>query len=416
MVAAPGENRTPVAAACKSHRRHSMRFAAVLVFLAAGACSQPEDPFAHPPTPPDHWDPTSCAWRDTLAGSRNADDTGIDVVLTSDGGVVVGGAVNDEGDPSGRMLLSRYSAEGEELWTTRDNGELVPPVIHSIAIDPGDRVAVTGSHQDLGAGWVAEYEADGVMAWTMTFDTDQAGSDVCFTPGGDLYVIDYTGWLAKLAPDGELIWDKPSPDNPGASRLACDDTGGVIVLGDVTVPGGPGSTGPAYQTDILRYDADGAALWSLRLGEEFETVLADSLLLDPTQGEILASATYVKTDGDYQAQSYIHRIDPADGAITARVEIPDKHVLAADEGGFFIDGRFLVVRDDDDCNWLEDECNVQWYWGYAYLDQDGDEQWREAEAEPIENEIVSEIRAVAAGDGHHAVTGMVEGDLWLCYQ
>lgn len=398
-----------------------MRRLPLLLLATACACSgegDDEDLGAGAGTP-DEWDAPACSWEDRVDRPEDVLDTAVDVAITSDRGLVVASEIADGGGRG--MWLRRYQAGGEVSWTRETTGDVVSGHIAAVAIDADDRVGVTGE-VDEEAGrldfWIAAYEADGEPLWSIDLDTGGGGADACFAPDGALYVTgavrdpDFQSgtliWTGKLsAADGELVWSHAEAGGEagrenGGQRIVCDADGGATVMARIAVPGGPESSAPDAHTWIRRYDGSGEEVWTRTIGEEFEDSAPGTMMPDPGGGLLVTSG------------GRLYRLETAGGTITSDTPGFGAAILAADEGGAYIEGNF-AVREDPDCVEPENVCDVIPYWGYAYVDWRGELVWWRADT-ARDVDVSGAVQAIAVEERVLAVAGRADNDIWVCYE
>lgn len=392
----------------------------VMVLAAAGACGGDSD--AGTPPLPEEWEQPACAWEDQAGGDGG--DQAVALAFASDGGLVAGGLVDDPVTRARAYWLRRYSKTGEVTWTREGGLSVYAGEISAVALDPGDRVGVTGWIEEdnyRNDFWVAAFEAGGEPAWSLDLDNGGRGADACFTPTGELYATgsaddpEYRSgsliWVGKFSAGGELLWsDTDYGTNQGwqngGDAIVCDQAGGATVLAHIVVPGGPESTGPDTHTWIRRYHADGAVSWTTILGEEFESYGPGAMIADPAGDGLLVTAG-----------ASLSRIDAADGAITEELPLPPGAMLAADVDGTYIEGDFSRKADPDCVVDDDDECERIYYWGYAHVDWQGQPIWWRADSTGVPEEVSGAVHDAELGeDGALAVAGSRRGDIWVCYQ
>jgi hypothetical protein len=164
----------------------------------------------------------------------------------------LGGGALPGDDGFGMGFVAKYrGADGAHLWSRRFGGG-VSAEAASCAVDPSGAVVVAG---------------------TFGGNTDFGGGEVVAKGETDAFV-------AKYAPDGELVWAR----NFGgwvayATDVAVDAGGAIVVMGwfDGTMgfaeDGGPEpagaplvSRGGGYDLFLVKLDADGNVLWVRGLG------------------------------------------------------------------------------------------------------------------------------------------------------
>lgn len=184
----------------------------------------------------------------------------------------------------------KFAPNGVQLWAKTYNGPSnFRDEPNSLAVTPGGTVAVTG-RSSSGSYDVSTilYDTNGNELWVRRFDSasdGDAGHDVAFGPGGEVYVGGYTVLssltdmlLLKYDAAGNLVWARThngADNNSDAiARIVVDAQGNVLATGYIQ----PAS----FYADMgtLKYDANGNLLW-LRLydgpianDEEIPSVLA----------------------------------------------------------------------------------------------------------------------------------------------
>jgi hypothetical protein len=367
---------------------------------------------------PDEWDAPACSWQDRVDRPEDFLDSAVDVAVTSDRGLVAAGEIADGGGRG--MWLRRYQAGGEVTWTRETAGDVVSGHIAAVAVGVDDRVAVTGEvdeDADRLDFWIASYDAGGEPLWSIDLDNGGRGADACFAPGGELFVtgsvpdpdLQYSSliWVGKVSANGELLWSHTDPgggegrENSGVA-VVCDADGAATVMAGISVPGGPETSGPDAHTWIRRYDGAGDEVWSRTIGEEFEDSAPGTMMPHPAGGLLVTSG------------GRLYQLETAGGTITSDAPGFGAAILAADEGGAYIEGNF-AVRENPDCVDPEDACDFIPYWGYAYVDWRGELVWWRADTAG-DVDVAGAVQAIAVKDGVLAVAGRADNDIWVCYE
>ncbi len=163
-------------------------------------------------------------WVAHYDGPGNFTDSAFDIVLDSEGNVLVTGGSYDGASSSDDFATVKYDTDGTELWVARYDGpDSEDDTARALAVDGAGNISVTGS--SYGAGTHRDYA-------TVRYDTD----------GTEL-------WAARY--DGPGSW----ADEPVA--IAMDGTGAILVAGQISK--GQGLIYRDYAT--VKYDTDGAELW-----------------------------------------------------------------------------------------------------------------------------------------------------------
>lgn len=275
----------------------SYRVCAVLVMFLAFAFPVRAEAFGH------YW---SYGFGTGLLSDAAVDATGNIVVIgeyfTS---IDFGGGPLPTPDLYGDACIAKFTASGAHLWSKNiggfdaqlarfvridPDGDIVIAVEFLSEIDFGGTVHEATGHVDI---YLAKLDPNGNRIWSKNFGDagnnsgisglgiDDLGSVYLAAWGGD---IDYGGGplsldadvhIVKFDPAGNHVWSYGHghawPNLAGARSLAVDPTGNVTVTGDFegTVDfGGPTLTSVGSDDIFLvRFDANGAHLWSQGFGD-----------------------------------------------------------------------------------------------------------------------------------------------------
>lgn len=218
-------------------------------------------------------------WTRTLGGT--AWDIGLSVIETSDEGFVVAGKTWSFGAGDGDLLLVKFDASGNHLWTRKLAVYHIERAAVVIEVSDGGLV-MAGEVHNYGPGltvWLlVKFDASGNHLWTRTLGGDQYEAALGMTEFSEGRIV-VTGWtrsfgsgsndllLAMFDSSGTLLWarmlgesEEPSHVTEGASVIQASD-GGVIVAG-YTSTFGEGW----YDFMVVRFDASGNHLWTRILG------------------------------------------------------------------------------------------------------------------------------------------------------
>lgn len=256
-----------------------------------------------------------------------------------------------------------------------------------------------------------------ISAWRAT------ARKACFAPSGELYVAgtitdpEHGGgsliWVGKFAADGTPEWTHSEGDvRPGQNQavaIQCDETGGVVVLGEAVRSDADSGATLGYGW-IRRYDTTGDERWTTTIGQAFDGGAgAEAMLLGPTGDELLVTIFNLSL-------IRLYRLDLESGALRSEAPAPDQRVLAADQGGLLVDGSF-DVETDPECDDEEGRpCTFIDYYGYAYFDWDAELIWWRAESNGRPDNDDSWMTSLAARDGTVAIAGKKENEIWVCYR
>ena len=223
-------------------------------------------------------------WTRTLGGS--GDDWGYSVIEASDGGLVVTGHTFSFGAGGRDFLLAKFDASGNRLWTRTlggGNSDYGRSVIE--ASDGG--LVVTGYTMSFGAGQcdllLAKFDASGNYLWTRTLGgpyNDYGYSLVEASDGGIIVTGTSNSFygatnsdflLAKFDASGNYLWTRILQgyiNDYGHSVIEASD-GGIIAVGTFNTMDSPPMVSPdTLHGEILltKFDASGALLWARTLG------------------------------------------------------------------------------------------------------------------------------------------------------
>ncbi len=249
-------------------------------------------------------------------------------------------------------------------WADFDPGPgevwLAPPGPHDVEYPPDD-------------GYLVKYNPDKTVAWAkqLTGDGGQRLWDVVVGGDGFVYVagsvddnatfdghalptLGSAAVLAKLSPEGDVLWAEKFGDSPtsasvqaGAKSIAPDGAGQIYVSGQFL--GGTGDFDPSDGTNVLtaqgtidqyiaKFDCgDGQLDWVVQLGTSSEI----------RDGSLAADSTGVYSGGAFSGTIYLG-------------DLPD----LTDVNPYYSDG--FLVKLSTDANNLP-----QWEWAKQYADVNG---------------------------------------------
>jgi hypothetical protein len=194
------------------------------------------------------------------------------VATDAAGNIYVAGVTSSSN--SADYLTIKYDPNGVQLWAKTYNGPAnFREELNSLAVSPTGKAVVTGRSADGGYDVATVlYDSNGNQLWVRRYDAangGDAGYDVAFGPGGEVYVGGYAQLtelidmlLLKYSPAGNLAWVRTinGPDNMSDSiaRIGIDGQGNVVAAGYIQ----PAS----FYSDMatLKYAPNGSQLW-LRL-------------------------------------------------------------------------------------------------------------------------------------------------------
>ncbi len=293
-----------------NHRRisHLLLPLAALAFLVAAVSPAPVSGQSKEP---------EFLWA-VRAGGKKADKTR---GLTTDaaGNVYMTGEFAEVADFGKHTLTSRgdydffvakYSPAGECLWVRQGGGARTDRG-YEVEVDRQGNVFVTGHYQSTDATFdgspalpqrgdhdifVARYDPQGKLQWVQTaggegYDYGHGigvdGTGNCYVTGGVVGNNDFGGekvenpvgshlFVAKYAPSGKIAWVRQSRGRGAAGQaLAVDRSGNCWATGSVSAEadfGGATYAATGRDVVLVKYDADGRALWATGAGGKSDGV------------------------------------------------------------------------------------------------------------------------------------------------
>jgi len=244
-------------------------------------------------------------WERTFGADRS--EYGWAMAPTTDGGYVLVGQSNSDGEGAEDGYLIKVSAQGEEIWS-QTFGRPFEDRLFSVDQSADSGFVLTGTTTNLGSGnrdaYLVKASESGDLVWMQAFgeEQDDVGHAVRQTSDRGFIVTGYTKsfdannydtWLIKTDEAGELQWQKfygESGDDRTIYREQTDD-GGYIMTGYTT---GYDSTG--WDVFLVRADFSGAVTWRRTFGG-----MADDTGYTVQQtsdgGSILTGETYSSGEG-----------------------------------------------------------------------------------------------------------------------
>ena len=328
-------------------------------------------------------------WNQTVGGGSNK-ETGYYVQQTNDGGYIITGNTDSNGDNITEVWLIKTDSQGNEKWnhTFGGNGAL-NDIGHSVQQTTDGGYIITGITDSNGDNitevWLIKIDSQGQEEWNHTFGGiggyDDVGRSVQQTTDGGFVITGYTWevygnggdlWLIKTDSQGNEEW----------SSIFGGEYGDRGYSGQPTTDGGYILTGKSY----FNYQSDGR--WN---NGDVRLIKTDS------QG----NEEWNQTFSGSKEGTYI------DGYGTTRYfEEYGSSVQQTSDGGYIITGMRNRFDDNDD---NEDVLLIK-------TDNQGNEQWNQIFGG---NQIDFGTSVQQTIDGGFIITGYTESfgngfsDVWL---
>ena len=221
-------------------------------------------------------------WSRTYGTSRN--DYAASITTDTAGNVYMAGKTYGSFAGSSNrggydLFVSKFDAQGIELWT-RQFGGTGDDLPRSIATDSSGNAYLTGVLSQPGASleadgnqrdnaFISKISPAGSVEWTQLFGTTQGdgGHSITVDPGDNIYVTgrtlgafdgyanqgDFDIFVSKFTPDGVLLWSRQygSAEADRANHITADANGNYYLAGS--------RRGRLF---VARFDAGGNEIWN----------------------------------------------------------------------------------------------------------------------------------------------------------
>jgi outer membrane protein assembly factor BamB len=293
--------------------------------------------------------------------------------LYREGGVVVAGYKHRDDGPDGiDLIVLRYSPDGRELWSVREDfGEL--NVAHGLGVDGAGNIYLLASTGDgcRGSGMLAllKLDGDGRVLWNVpiagsvggAFDTFDNRFPMNVDTGGDVLFIarvneaeGEAGALIRHDPDGREIWRRILIGKP--STMAVGPEGAVFVAGKLET-GRRGFFCGKYGKDAEEVwlkeftddpaEGSGSSIFDMAIDRE-DTVYLTGRVRGQSAGTLMAGTLTVKLDAlGEQLWSKVLQMEPGRTGWASRVAVIDSSVYVGGyaESGVRVGGVVLTHSD-----------------------------------------------------------------------
>ncbi|HAK76322.1 MAG TPA: hypothetical protein DCM71_05300 [Runella sp.] len=287
---------------------------------------------------------SSKIWDKTL-GSSSRDEPYAGIVLTNDGGYLIGGFSDggfsgdktNQGSGGDDFWLVKINADGVKQWDKTYGGSN-SDIMTNIIVTP-DGGFLLGGYSDSKASneksengfgkfdyWVLKIDANGTKQWDKTFggaDDDILTSVVSTSDGGFILggtsssassgtktenkrgITDY--WIVKISGNGAKQWDRTfgGANTQSMTALISTSDGGAL-LGGWSTSDASGDKSEnclgGWDFWVVKIGANGQKQWDKTLGGGADDVL-ETLLFMPDRGFLLGGSSRSGSSGDKQEQN-----------------------------------------------------------------------------------------------------------------
>ena len=239
-------------------------------------------------------------WEDEF-GSANKNDWGEDVLETQDGGFVVTGTQDDDGD-NAKAILRKYSSGGSLLWNKTFSSSDYNEGISLMETSDGNLVFVGFSGTSHGAykHFMVKADADGNQIWKKRFgdNTQQSLNAVCEAPDGNYVAAGYCNnysnayIVQRSSSNGSMQWNDCYDNDFESINDIIPSSGGGYYLLDVS-------------SRLIKADNNGEIIWDIHLGN------ANQSLIELDDGDLIL--------GGNQSSIWLFRFDPSAAFIESSV-------------------------------------------------------------------------------------------------
>ena len=245
-------------------------------------------------------------WNKTYGSINN--ETGGNGIETADGGFLVIGNIDRQGNGDNDIWLIKTNSQGDSVWTRTYGGEEFDEGADIILTDDNGYV-VLGSTKSFGEGesdiWIIKADSSGNEEWSKTYGngSDDKGQYILKTYDGGYiirYIINSFGdgntsvGLLRINQNGQEIWTKTiggSTGITGASfeKISTDEYIMACSLFDY------GDN--AYNAYIIKINDSGDVLWDKTFGSK-EDDRGMSIIQTKDDGFIIVGSTNNLGNGD----------------------------------------------------------------------------------------------------------------------
>lgn len=214
-------------------------------------------------------------WQRTYGGTGRDSANAVDE--TRDGDFIVAGRTGSFGAGADDAWVMKLDPSGDPIWQ-RTYGGPEPDETTAIRSTADGGYIVAGFTTTNPLGWLFKLDGSGDIEWQTALGTGSGESrlySVCetgdgeFAAGGTVFndglgIGPREGWLVKLGPDGDVLWQRRYTSGMSTQIVAVDraSDGNLLAAG-----GFDSGTTNAIDQWVLEVDQAGATVWQVGYGE-----------------------------------------------------------------------------------------------------------------------------------------------------
>ncbi|NHM06844.1 T9SS type A sorting domain-containing protein [Flavobacterium sp. CYK-4] len=268
-------------------------------------------------------------WQKTFGGSGY--DVGISIEQTADNGYLISGYTDStDGDITTNhglfdVMVMKLNADGNLQWLQTYGGSSIENSFHIIELGEGGYIfsghtsstdgQINSNHGQADA-WIVKLNSSGEILWQKTLGGSQLEfiNKILPTNDNNLIIVGHTnssdgdvsinhgsidGWIVKLSPDGNLIWEKTfgSSGDDYLYDIKTTSDGGYIASGQSdSVEGDFAGQHGLFDAWTVKLTGDGILQWQKIYGGSLDESL--SIAHETVDGNFIFAGETASEDGD----------------------------------------------------------------------------------------------------------------------
>lgn len=250
-------------------------------------------------------------------------DNGISLIQTNDGGYLLSGVLDvsaSGGEGNSKSLTAKrhaggdywvikLNATGEKQWSRFFGGTFTDTSYDAIQVENNNYIIIGSSDSadvDITGNngsydfWILKVSESGALIWEKSFGGSQIDEarGIAMASDGNYVIVGDTRsndtdvsknngaadlWIIKIAPDGNLIWEKSFGGNNfdvGRSINKTEDNGFIIAGNSISANGDVTTNQGQNDAWVLKIDANGNLEWQKTIGGSDFDFAYDAVELD----------------------------------------------------------------------------------------------------------------------------------------